>query len=171
MLKCSGIPAVLVAAIVVVLSVSCRPAAEANPMPVVITMGESEWVLQVPACAGRDGIARFDLTADSTTSEGRAEGDREDERVIQSIVSPATMSDGSYDPGEAKVITNEGEIGTDPFALAVFVSTAKGFAEFDVADIVERVGPSGTAVITGRDQATEGLPEVQWAEEWCDPAP
>lgn len=139
-------------------------------MPVVITMGESEWVLQVPACAGIDGIARFDLTAGSTTSGGRAEGDREDERVIELIVSPATMSDGSYNLGEVKVITNEGEIGSDPFVLEVFVSTAKGFAEFRVADVADLVGLGRTAVVTGRDQIREGLPDEAWAQEWCAPA-
>jgi hypothetical protein len=154
---------------VVLMLASCRPAAEANSMPVVLARSVDRWVLSVPACEGRDGIARFDLTSGSTTSGGRAVGDRDDQRAIELVVTAATMTDGSYNPDEVKVVSNLGEIGADPLVLEVFVSTAKGFAEFRIADIVDRYGTDAVVVITGRDEARVGPPDPSWIDQWCHP--
>jgi hypothetical protein len=130
-------------------------------------VSDDDFVLEVPACAGRDGIARFDLTAGSTTSEGRSAGDGEDDRTIELVVSPATMADGSYNRSETRIVSNVGEIGSDPFVLRVYVSTARGFAEFDVADIVDRAGADSVVVITGRDELRVGPPSTSWVQDWC----
>lgn len=136
---------------------ACSPTAESIPMPVVIRSTDTGgWEVVAPVCSAdgsEDGIASFDLFGDGGEIENRGARDDESRRLVRLVVDPKTIRDGSFNRAEVRVVSRKGNVG-DPASLDdVFVSTARGFAEWDMADIDLSGGQ--VWVVRGRDDPVE----------------
>lgn len=85
-------------------------------------------------------------------------------RRVVLTVSRGTLTDSTFNTDEVKVVSNAGKL-SDPFALIVFVSTDKGFAEWNMADV--DLSASTQWIIKGRSapQASKGGGDN--LDRWC----
>ena len=110
---------------------ACRPAAEGNPMPVVVEVSDGQYTVLVPVCAASDGVVRFDVSsADDDYIETRGTQEVRSERLVRLVVSDSTLRDGSFNDAEVRVLAEAGGPITVDDVEWLVITTTRGFAQW-----------------------------------------
>jgi hypothetical protein len=145
---------------------ACRPPGESEPMPVLVSPLANGFTVDVPVCGDDDRVLRFDLSAGSTGTESRyVDGNAPGPGVVRMVVTPATLVDGSFNPDAVEVVSDPGEL-ADPSALGVFVSTARGFAEFSMEEVSD--AGDGVVKVVGRSAPVAAEEDEDVLGSWCE---
>ena len=110
---------------------ACRPAAEGNPMPVVVEVSEGQYTVLVPVCAASDGVVRFDVSSeDDDYIDTRGTQEVRSERLVRMVVSDSTLRDGSFNDAEVRVLAEAGGPITVDDVEWLVITTTRGFAQW-----------------------------------------
>jgi hypothetical protein len=159
-----------VAAMTVLAVVSCRPPAEDKGMPVLISNDGDGISLEIPLCMN-DYVAMFDVADGEDVMAFRWKGKETTEMETYSVtLSEASLRDETFDPEKRlKVVGTDRVVGA-PTDLSIFVTTSRGFSEFQLKSIMS-TSAELPAVVVGRDEPVfvDGEAGSEALAEWCAP--
>jgi mRNA-degrading endonuclease toxin of MazEF toxin-antitoxin module len=145
---------------------SCRPPSESHPMPVIVRSDTANagWVVVVPVCGASDQVTSFDLSHGDTVNESRSTGESGPRRLVELHVNADTLRLGTFNPDEVKVVSNRGKL-SDPSDLTAFLTTAKGYAQFNTHALGESAGVQ--YLVTGRSPPAVTDGDTSALDLWC----
>ena len=136
-------------------------------MPIVVRKAVDGWLIEVPACSPRDGIAIFDISSKKgqIANRGVGTGDRgSGSEWIEIAVSSVTLTTGAFNEAEMSVSGDLRPI-KELDALSAFVTTDRGHAQwrFDGLDF-----SGGPVAVIGDEVATSTeWPNESTLSDWC----